>query len=461
MISDHKRHLPEYRIRVSIDGRATAALSETICLLVRDLEIHHEILEDYFFQLLKPTEYDLIQLVGVVAFADRTFQASSFAGMGTSFFNCDACFTKSQNGKISLLYKLLRDTLHFLTGDVWTLRFVQRKSPSEFLTRQGKMSLRQHYSAVLPFSNGLDSFATRLFLKAVEPTGNPIAVTTWNQGLATQDSRNRRELGLIRLRFPFVIRRLRHPEPTYRSRTFVFYTLAALAAHSSKSQRVLIPENGQGSLGGSLTPFGAEWPHRGSHPGFTNRLGNLLKTLARWNVSFEHPHLWKTKAEVLREVGKHTSLKGWNMTNSCGQDSRHVNHNGSIHCGICTGCMLRRLAVSSVGLDKTEKYLWNDLNAASLEEAILPDAQRSTTRNDRDIAVHAILDHELVARLAEGCDDSPLQRVAFEIAEAQKEARDNIFQKLKDLVSHHRAEWRDFTGRLRAESWVRKVIAGA
>src|SRR3989442_8725186 len=57
--------------------------------------------------------------------------------------------------------------------------------------------------------------------------------------------------------FPYTtLFRSHHAESSFRSRPFIFYSLAAYGASLAGSKRVLIPENGQGSIGGSLVLLG-------------------------------------------------------------------------------------------------------------------------------------------------------------------------------------------------------------
>ena len=455
----------EHRVVVLDDEILRSRKSETKCIVGRDLNIQHENLENYCFKSLTPTQYDLVLLAGSIAFADRSAKRQLMVEW-TRHLTLNMPVHEPDRWRSKEIVGSLAAALRFVTGDVWRFEFVPRKKPSDLLGRQTKMPLAQRTSAVLPFSNGLDSFANYRSLILRESGANPIAVTTWNQSVAGRETDwlDENEMPrLRRLKIPFGLGNIHHPEPTYRSRTFVFYTLAALAAHSSDAQRVVIPENGQGSLGPSLTTFGGEWPHRGSHPGFTERLAGFLHSLDGWSVSFEHPHLWSTKGQVLQTLREHASLNGWEKTTSCVRDRRHVNLNGAaIHCGVCTGCLLRRLALYAAGVDSSsEQYLWNDLNASSIDAGMLRNSSRETTSNDRDIAVHAVLDHEAMARALDTSNAQSLTKVACETAEATKESTGVTLQKLKSLLSAHRQEWKEFVELLRPESWVRMIVANS
>ena len=437
--------------------------NETVCTVGRDLTIEHSNLENYCFKLLTPTQYDLVVLAGSVAFADRCARRHTMSGWARRISLAIEVHEPNRWEQTQVVQSLV-EALRFVTGDVWEFSFLPRKSPSNFLSTQNHIQLTQSTSAVLPFSNGLDSFANYRSLVLEEPQANPIAITTWSQSVACQAEDwlgGNHQSQIRRLKIPFRMSTSRHPEPTYRSRTFVFYTLAALAAHSSGADRVVIPESGQGSLGPSLATFGREWPHRGSHPGFTNRLAAFFNTLDGWNISFEHPHLWSTKGEVLQTLREHDSLRGWENTKSCVRDTRDVSLDGmSIQCGVCTGCLLRRLALFAGGLESdAERYLWDNLSAPTIEGSILKRSARTTSPNDRDIAVHAVLDHQVMATATDPNNQTAVNRVAYEVAEATKETPAQTVEKLRTLLLTHRTQWRDFLQALRPESWVRTVVA--
>ena len=129
--------------------------------------------------------------------------------------------------------------------------------------------------------------------------------------------------------------------------------MAAYGAAMSGAHRVLVPENGQGSLGGSLVPLGIEAPHRSCHPGFTTRLGRFVFSLTGHEVGFEHQALFMTKGQVLSSLVKiQSNSSEWLAAHpSCTYDARHAHDGGrKVHCGVCGNCLLRRLSVHAAGI---------------------------------------------------------------------------------------------------------------
>jgi len=459
---DRSRLHNEIRITVSIAEADTFRKDDISCVIDRDVQIQYQQLENYCFRLLSDTEYDLVLLTGVVAFADRKVTRRRASGWSRSL-SITLPVHEPERWQNPKIVRALTDALSFLSGDNWRLTFVPADGSVKPL-RQNLLPLGEGNFVVMPFSNGLDSFALSQLLKVDEPKTDVIRVTTWNRSqtgsdrdwITEQDGRRYRRLSI-----PVRIRPGQHPEPTFRTRTFVFGVLAALAAHLSNANRVVIPENGQGSLGPSLVPVGSEWLHRSSHPGFTSRLAIFLNLLLGADIRFEHPHLWNTKGQVLQRVVENGLLLGWKKSISCGRDQRHVSGpNGRIHCGICGGCLLRRMSLFAAGIDASgERYHWTDLNAGTIAKSMRPDATHPTSPNDIDIGIHNALALEFLARAAElPADHSTFRQAAFDIAYPDGAATTNHLSALRSLILRHRDEWRGFTGHLGPSSWLRDLL---
>ena len=108
----------------------------------------------------------------------------------------------------------------------------------------------------MPFSDGMDSFLQWQLLAIDEPAAVPLRIQTSNRNMVEARNRvidaTRRQDQ--RLRLPVNIAVGNHPEPTYRTRTFLFFSMAALAAAKTETTRVFIGENGIGALGPSMIP---------------------------------------------------------------------------------------------------------------------------------------------------------------------------------------------------------------
>ncbi len=439
---------------LSVDEPARVRKGEMSCVVGRDVQVNTKALEDYCFQLLSEREYELGLLAGVVAFVDRSVRRQLSEGWPRhlkiimpvqkvhEWINCGSA---------------LCEALRYLTGDSWEISFIAKKTPWFMPRQQFLINLGVGRFVVVPFSNGLDSFAQSQLLKVESPGVTPIRITASNKGLPgdrvwMQDSDGTK---YRRVSIPIRISARDHPEQTYRARTFLFYVFAGIAAHLANAEAILIPENGQGAIGPSLVPFGAESPHRGSHPAFTWKLEKFLNLLFGKKVSYEHPQLWRTKGEVLNLLKKENLIAGWTSTKSCPRDSRDIYLNRkNVHCGVCSACLLRRMAAFAADLSEPDhSYLWPNLHAGRLADSIHPDSDRGTVSNDIDIATHGVMDmDELANQTALKQDDPRLQQCVFELSD--RSSIKDVMPKLQRLIEAHKSEWLNFKNSFGPKSWL-------
>jgi len=251
-------------------------------------------------------------------------------------------------------------------------------------------------------------------------------------------------------------------EPTGRTRTFLFLSIAGVAASLLDARQVVVCENGQGSLGPSLIPGPWEFDFRGTHPGFTRRLAHLLHLVTGKRIPVEHPFLDHTKGDVLRRFSKPELRRALAVTNSCVRyPLRHKAVRPAMMCGVCGGCLLRRVSLVAAGhedLERGERYFWKDLSALALAAGSV--AGRTTDRDQR-IAYQSALDMANLARLAERNGDSvSIRRVASEYAIARNVGMSDAVSHLQQLVQQHRRDWNAFVSKLGPESWIR-ILTGA
>jgi len=176
-------------------------------------------------------------------------------------------------------------------------------------------------------------------------------------------------------------------------------------------------------------------------------------------ISFIHPQLWRTKGQVLQVLRQDQLDSGIERTRSCSRGPRDLR--SGLECGVCSGCLLRRLATFSADIGESDdRYLWSNLRAPSIEESLRTDSSRAVSINDRDIAVHAVLAMEGLARQAELPPDSTShQESLFDAFGHQPEKFKESGPKLAQLLKDHQREWRAFTAELGSSSWVNQQIA--
>lgn len=426
--------------------------------LDEDIEIRYHALRDLCMRQLEARDLDLLIVAGAVWFVDRNVKRRA------------ACWSRILNVTIpvheqefwSAQENLLSDTLGYLTGDIWRFTFVPRQISDPQIGQQFFAGMLGGSYVVFPYSGGLDCFvASRLLDKLCQHS--PFYVTIEMGASASHITGNNllpgnpKHAGL-----PIRFKENKHPESSARTRSFMFFTVAALAAKMINATEVLIAENGQGAFGPALVPNGSEHPYVGTHPAFTRRFSKLVSAIYEGvDVRFHHPYAWKTKAEMLLALKEEKLATDWNKTVSCPRNlSRHKGPGSPAHCGVCSNCLLRRMAAYSanlVGIQDRQAYLWGDLLASKLDDSVRDySPHRGTTDNDRNIALAGVLSHNHLANFAPDAEQSSdFAQTVHDAAQALSVPAEQAVPNLKRLLMQHRQEWQAFLSALPAHSWVR------
>lgn len=422
------------------------------CVIGEHFNIRADVLQDFSAELLTDAEQDLVVLAGAVAYADRVICRQRSKGWARSI-RLSVPVLAGRTWKQSAVLRSLTDTLDYLTGDHWEFDFT---SGGKSLTiPQSSLDFTRGNYVVVPFSEGLDSYLQWQLLLKEEPAANVLRVHTKSR--ASSNSRNSR-IDLAgdpkgqRLSMPVSLSTKDHPEPTYRTRTFLFYVIAALAAHKVGSTRVVIGENGVGALGPSMVPFGDECPHRTTHPAFTRRLAGFLNHALGGQIVFEHPQQYRTKGQVLRRATD-LGVTGWQETRSCTRGGR--NKLLKLPCGLCGGCLLRRTAIQAAGQPE-ETYFWNDLSHASLDACRSKSNGRPSTPTDADIARHGISGMSAFAALGEDAKSPAFEKTAWELVRRIGPDLASAATEIAELARTHAREWRDFRERFDVQGFLHR-----
>ena len=233
--------------------------------------------------------------------------------------------------------------LKVLTGDYWTLHFVEGGvSPPN-----GRRQPLAH-DCISLLSGGLDSLVGGIDL--VTRGRRPAFVSQ----LAHEDSERQRRYatllggGATHMQWSHGISFTGSREPSTRGRSLAFYGFAVMAASkiASRSVQVFVPENGFICVNPPLVPGRvSSLSTRTTHPLFMAKLQELLEGLGI-GVRLELPYRFKTKGEMLRECANQTLLDTIaSDSTSCG---RYRTYNRT-HCGRCVPCMIRRAAFLAWG----------------------------------------------------------------------------------------------------------------
>ncbi len=432
-----------------------------------EIRIDSKLLEEYCFSASSDLAHDLMSVIGVVAYADRAIKRHHSEGWVRKIDVEIAVLDKTLWSSREVT-EALEECLDYLTSDSWHFSFRSRKQRPQPLGQSPIRLSPGHPHVFLPYSHGLDSYAQLRLLQAREPESEFVCVFTDSRSSAKtwREFCRRTWRGDVRdIPIPFNITKQHHSEPSYRSRPFIFYLLAAYGALLAGSGRVVIPENGQGSWGGVLAPLGSEGPHRSCHPGFTHRLRRLLECLTgRSDVAFEHPALFQTKGQVLSQLAAiEADTKRWVDEHwSCSYDQRHANLDGArVHCGVCGNCLLRRVSALSSGIVDTTTYKFSDLTAERLEDAAIADDQPPREMKAfLDLAGNSCRSMQRLADLANDSQNTAIWTEAAALARDRSEDTKAIHGLLMTLLLQHATEWREFLAACGERSWIQEMARG-
>ena len=252
----------------------------------------------------------------------------------------------------------LSGALEFLSGDAWTFEFVENASPTDlsaYLNYSNADPATPSDSAVVLFSGGLDSFAGAV----QELNSGDRHVILVSRRLGGMTDRRQRELAEeLKARYP---RRVTHvpvraglteetkaAEYTQRTRSFLLSALAILTAAIERSNRICFYENGIMSINLPIsTQVIGSRASRSTHPRSLMLLRNLTTALGYGNIDVTNPFIWKTKAEVVRELLERPEANATRRSLSCSRTQEMTI--AKPHCGACAQCLQRRMA--TIGID--------------------------------------------------------------------------------------------------------------
>jgi hypothetical protein len=424
------------------------------CEIDQNIDFSTARLESYCFAEWDPIVYDALLVAAAIEFGDRTKRRPALKWernieLRVPVHDPD----RWNNGQV---VDALHDALNFLTGDQWRITFCKRCRPLN-PPRQGQFNLPQGLSAVIPFSDGLDS---RIVggLMARELGDKLIRVRLGSKTCdAHAHSRQRHPFTSV----PYRVRAgaQEFAESSARSRGFKFALISGLAAYLAKAGEIIVPESGQGALGPALVTVGQAYEDYRSHPLFTDRMERFLAALLGHQVRFKFPRLWYTKGETLAKfVNECEEASSWPDTWSCWQQTRQVSvDKKKRQCGICAACMLRRMSVHAARLVEPKRaYVWEDLGAPTLNDGAAPSfAKNKITGKLRQYAIAGSLHLDHLAGLRESSANlRGLSLNAFQLGRSMGLPEADVAAKLDRLLTQHGNEWRSFVHSLGQNSFV-------
>ena len=288
----------------------------------------------------------------------------------------------------------LKETLDFLTGDVWNITFRKLEVANLYLPKKRRWKSKipkYNYSQiefVSLFSGGLDSLIgtinelnnlqddkVGLLVSHFDPAYNGpkndqnLILTEFQQSFANKYRHIRATVGLSQ-RYSDGNKIIR--DGNQRSRSILFIGIAAYLLNKVPSlNTILIPENGTISLNHPLTKSRrSSLSTRTTHPYFFKKLQESAQ-LANLNINLINPFNTETKGKMVAECNNGAVLQiTYPLSVSCGKrgHKRYWQNRYAKQCGICMPCIYRRAALHKKGWDN-DVYGNDLLTIKNIEEA--------------------------------------------------------------------------------------------
>lgn len=252
----------------------------------------------------------------------------------------------------------LEDLLGWLTEDDWHFSFIERPRASGY-TPYELFDLAPSDPEIALFSGGLDSFAGLCDRASNGGNGRFVLVAGGTNGrLQGVQRRLVERLGEVRpgwhlVHVPIPMGLSHRPgiadaeEQTQRTRGFVHGVLGTAVALALGADAAFCYENGVGALNLPITSAQLGTQNgRSAHPLALERLADLIERVAGRRVRVELPYLFRTKGELCSSLAPDL-LRIAEDTLSC--DGFPQRQSGWTHCGRCTSCILRHLALAVSG----------------------------------------------------------------------------------------------------------------
>ena len=255
---------------------------------------------------------------------------------------------------------LLTDTLSFLSEDEYRFEFVNLQTPApldSYFDFRDPAGDDERSDEVVLFSGGLDSLAGAVNdllgqrKKVVLVSHHSSTKIAGRQRALARALEHRARDRVLHVPVRMTKRSGMTVEYSQRSRSFFFVALGAVMARIVGTNRIRLYENGIVSVNLPIAEnvIGAR-ATRSTHPGVIACINQLLASLFDDPIAVENPYALLTKAEVVKQIEAHGCADLISQTVSCSRV--YQIETDRPHCGECTQCLGRRLAVLSAGLEQ-------------------------------------------------------------------------------------------------------------
>jgi 7-cyano-7-deazaguanine synthase in queuosine biosynthesis len=248
----------------------------------------------------------------------------------------------------------LTQTLHFLSDDTWHFEFVDNHAPlslQDYLPGlRGNVADFKGGTSVVLFSGGLDSFAGAVH--ELQATNRHVVLAS-HRTTKFIGKRQRELVEELRKEFGSRVTHVRVDagasglpptrEHTQRTRSFLFLSVAAVAARIEEADRIRFYENGimSANLPISSQVLGTH-ASRSTHPRSIRLFNEFLSSALDDAMTVDNPFSFDTKMEVVQRLMATPFARYIKNTLSCSTTrDMTIMHP---HCGECKQCIERRLS---------------------------------------------------------------------------------------------------------------------
>jgi len=317
------------------------------------------------FENLDAISEDLVNIATYVYAADRLITRGTEKNIGPGWkrdLNFIIPVLEPRVWDNKKVNTLLKDTLSFLSDDFYNFHFIKReREEGESQVFAFGEEVFKHPDSVNLFSGGIDSLTGAINDIAIS-NKNPLLISHWP--MPYTKTRQQRLIKSIRQKLPdyktpHVQARIHLKNPperqeyTQRSRSFLYLSLASAVARQLGINRVHVYENGvialnlpiwKQSVGGMDT--------RTVHPKYIKLFESFYNEAFNADLKILNPFFLKTRAEVLEILKSAGYAELIEESHSCSRT--RVSSKFAQHCGVCSQCIDRRVAVEAANLQRYE-----------------------------------------------------------------------------------------------------------
>lgn len=349
---------------------------------VGNIKLRVDKIEQTLGKKLSSESRDLLEIAGYVYVADTQVSRGLRWRRSIHFIIPVRCIRIWKSMASFLSY-----SLSFLSGDSILFEFCEYEKNEDTEKKVRNKGNALDVDSICLFSGGADSFAATLM--AIRDTSRPIILSHFAQNSIANVQGNiidslskyyKKEIKYLRINIVKKVKEIDKEsknklsskiENTQRTRSFLYFSLAAIIAAELGLKEISIRENGIQSFNLPVTPaFASTRCGRPTHPRNIFNFNQIINQLYKKKFLIHNDYALKTKSQLIRDAVKTKREEDLlNKTTSCPRfafgisfDNRRKNRRCVYNCGACYSCILRLVSMSGAGINPDyNKYILNPL----------------------------------------------------------------------------------------------------